>query len=66
MQVLYSGCAAAEGVDFAAPPGSTYLAQTALLVDLRLRLAKPDQNVGATKIHLSKRYCCPYLAACYW
>ncbi len=51
MQMLYSGCVAAEGVDFAAPPGSTWLAHTALLVDLRLRLAKPDQNEWATMIH---------------
>ncbi len=56
MQVLYSGSVAAEGVDLAAPPGSTWLANTALLVDLRLRLAKADQNEWATKIHLSYRY----------
>ncbi len=54
--MLYSGSDAAEGVDFAAPPGASYLAKTALLVDLRLRLAKPDQNEWATKIHLSYRY----------
>ncbi len=66
MQVLYSGSVAAEGDDFAAPPGSTYLAHTALLVDLRLGLAKPDQNVCATKIDLSYRYCNPCLAASYW